>query len=168
VAAAVGAGGPVSITVIEQRPHGILAAGGTAVNVDARKVHVRIFSRWCLNPGDAIGETGILEVFPANVMKGLGASVGAHTVDDNHNKFQFSHAPLVAIFRETFWNKLAVWASINVFDDRIILLGIKIRRSENNPVNVRFPVASLDGEGCGKEGVDFEQAGCITFTRRAD
>jgi len=81
VAAAVGDGGLVEVAVEEEPPQGVLAAGRAAVEADAVEVEGRVGRGGGAEPGDAVGEAGVGQVAPSDVVEGLRPPVGAHAVD---------------------------------------------------------------------------------------
>ena len=89
MAAAIGDGDFIKISVIEEGAQGVLAASGAAVDADAGEVHFKVLGGGGFDPENAVGEAGIGEVFPADVMEFFGAVAGAHAVhlDDNEAEF---------------------------------------------------------------------------------
>ena len=66
---------------MEQHAGGrILAAGRRAVDPHPAQVVLRVFLGDGLMPENAVGETGVLEVVPADVVKRLGAIGRPHAV----------------------------------------------------------------------------------------
>src|SRR6266568_365561 len=78
---AVGHGGFVKLRMEQQSPGGALASGGVAVNPNASNVVIGIFGGGGFVPQDAVGEPGVLEVFPANIVEGLRPVCGPHPID---------------------------------------------------------------------------------------
>src|ERR1051325_10315770 len=77
--------GFVKLRMKDYRPRGVLSSRGSAHHTDASDVVPRIFGSHRLMPQDAICEPGVLEVFPANIVKSLRTIGGAHAVHlDNH------------------------------------------------------------------------------------
>ena len=81
VAAAVGDGRLVEVAVEQQRPERVLPARRAAVDADARQVDVRVLRGRRLHPEDAVGEAGIGQVLPADVVERLRPPVRPHPVD---------------------------------------------------------------------------------------
>ena len=77
VAAAIGDGDFVKFRMEQHRARGVLPARRGAVNADAVGVHVGILFCGGFDPENAVGETGVGEVVPANVVESFGA-IGGH------------------------------------------------------------------------------------------
>ena len=67
----------VELRVKEKGASRALSAGGAPVDANAADVVPWVFPRIGLMPENAIGESGVLQVLPANVMKRLGAVGGS-------------------------------------------------------------------------------------------
>ena len=59
----------VKLGMKQHRARSVLSAGGSSKYPDARNVHVRIFGGSRLDPGDAIRQTRIREIVPADIVK---------------------------------------------------------------------------------------------------
>src|SRR5215213_9333167 len=61
----------VELGMKQQTAHGILSAGRRAVKTYASRIIPGILGGDSLVPDNAIGETGVTEILPCNIMKGL-------------------------------------------------------------------------------------------------
>ncbi len=100
VAAAGGDRHLVELRMEEHGAGGILPAGGGAIDADAGEIHVRILRGGGLHPQNAVGESGVLEVVPADVVKRLRAVGGAHAVDLHDDEAQVGQRRVPALCRE--------------------------------------------------------------------
>src|SRR5688572_16656445 len=73
VATAVRDGGFVKLRMEKNSGGGVLSAGGCSKNANARNVEVAKFFRGGFHPENAIFETAVFEILPANVVKSFGA-----------------------------------------------------------------------------------------------
>src|SRR6185436_9886568 len=89
VAAAIGGGGFVEIAEVEHGGEGVLAAGASSEDAHAGEIHPGARRRCRLHPCDAIRETAVLEILPANVVEGARTPVGAHAVDLDDDEPEF-------------------------------------------------------------------------------
>ena len=71
----------------------VLPAGRGAVDADARDVVPRIFRRDRLVPEDAIGEAGVAQILPRDIVECLRAIAGAHAVDLDDDEARVRPAP---------------------------------------------------------------------------
>src|SRR5688572_23588047 len=80
MAAARGNSDFVEFRMKEDRAGGVLPACGVAIDSHARNIVIRVFRSDGLVPKNAIRKSGVLEIFPADVMKCLGTIRRAHAV----------------------------------------------------------------------------------------
>ena len=119
VAAAVGDGDVVEVVMIEQGAHGVLAAGTAAVDADAGEVHPGACFGGGFDPELAVGKAGILEVFPADIVEGLAAMIGAHAVEFDDDEAEFGEDVVIEQAAEILGGEGAVRSGIDVFDDGV-------------------------------------------------
>ncbi len=89
MATRVGDGNVVELGMEEDRAGGVLPAGRSAVNADARDVVPRILPVDRLMPQDAVGETGIGDVLPRVIVERLRAVARAHAIDLHQHEADF-------------------------------------------------------------------------------
>src|SRR5262245_13860569 len=99
----------------------VLAASGAAVDADATDVVPRVLRGDRLVPQDAVGQAGVLEVFPADVVKGLGTVRCAHAVHLYDDEAQIGQRGEAALTAERFRHERALWASIDLLDHGVFL-----------------------------------------------
>src|SRR5216117_3313074 len=71
MAATIGDRGFVKFGMEQNRRGRILAPGGIAVNSNSGDVVPGIFGGGGLVPEDAVGKSGVLQIFPANIVEGF-------------------------------------------------------------------------------------------------
>src|SRR5688572_30723292 len=84
---------------------GVLASRRIAVNSHARQVHVRIFCRGSLHPQNAVRETRVLEIFPTDIVEGLGTISRSHAVDLHDDKPEVIQRLVPRASAERFWHE---------------------------------------------------------------
>ena len=89
VATAVGDSDFVKIVVCNEGAHRVLSSGGSSVNPNPAEVHPRTVFACGFDPKNAVGEAGVADVLPADVVEGFRAERGAHTVDLHHDESKF-------------------------------------------------------------------------------
>ena len=89
VATAVGDSDFVKIVVCNEGAHGVLSSGGASVNPNPAEVHPGTVFPCGFDPKNAVGEAGVTDVLPADVVEGFRAERGAHTVDLHHDESKF-------------------------------------------------------------------------------
>lgn len=150
VATAVGDGGFVEITVVEEGCGRGLSTCGATVNSDASEVHFGVFGSGGFHPLDAIGEAGVLEVFVGNLVKVTAAIIGPKAVDLNYNEAPFGHFGFVTgPTGPAFGDEGTVGAGVDVFDDGVFFVFIEVAGSPNDSVDVVFVVAIFGDEALG-------------------
>ncbi len=122
MAAASRIGSLVEIGIEQQRIGRLLSAGRAAVYAHPVDVHVGIFLGSGLNPRHVVGQSCILEILVAHVLKFARAERCAHSVDHHHDKSEFGdgcHVPVIGA--ERLGNILVAGTLIDVLDDGIFL-----------------------------------------------
>ena len=134
----------------QHRAGRVLAAGGTAVNADARNVVVRIFFRDRLMPQNAIGKTGICQVVPANIVKRLRAIGRAHAVHLHDDETQIVERSPAVRGTKRLGNVRIVRARVDVLDDRVLFVRVEVRWPTDNAPNIGRAVAPLGDKHFGR------------------
>ena len=111
----------VEVREEEQAAERVLAAGRRAVEPDARDVVGRILRRHRLVPEDAIGEAGVLDVLPRDVVEGLRAVARPHAVDLHDDEPDFGLRLHLVERGERLRHERALRPGVDVLDDRILL-----------------------------------------------
>ncbi len=168
MAAAIRHGHFVKVGMEQNATERILAAGRAAEDADAAKVHVWILRRGCLHPQDAIGEAGVAEVLAANVMERLGTIVRAHAVDLHDDEPQLGEALMPVEGTEVLRHERALRPGVDLLDHGIFLVGIEVRRAEDDAVNIRLAVASLGDESLGHFPASLQQGPHVGALQLAD
>ena len=136
---------------MEQHAGGrVLAAGRGAVDADAAEVVPRILLGDGLVPEDAIGEAGVLEVVPADVVKRLGAIGRPHAVDLHDDETQVGQRREPADRAERLGNERALRAGVDLLDDRVFLGRIEVLGPADDAPDVGLAVAALGDEHLGR------------------
>ena len=91
MAARGGNGGFVEVAVEEKRSERTLATGGVAVDAEPVDIVPGVFGGGGFVPVYAIGEAGVADVFPADIVESLGAIGGAHAVHLDDDEAEFGH-----------------------------------------------------------------------------
>src|SRR4051812_47023412 len=125
---------------------GVLSASRGAENTDAADIQVWIFSSGCLDPGDAVGQSGVREIVPANSMKRLGAEGGAHGITLDEDKTGIGQAAGAVAGAERFRHIGALRTVIDAFENGILFGGIEIFWTTDNSPNVGLSVAPFGDE----------------------
>lgn len=86
MATAVGDSDFVEVVVIEKGAHGVLAAGAAAVDADAAEIHPGACFGGFSDPKFSVWESGIFEVFPADIMEGFATMIGAHAIEFDNDE----------------------------------------------------------------------------------
>ena len=147
VAATGGIGGLVEVAMPEDGGHGVLPTGGAAVDAHAVDVHIGILSGGSLDPGDAVGQSGILQVLVAHLLELAGAERGGHGVELHHDEAQLGqlgHAPVPGA--ERLGHVLVAGAAVDVLDDGVLLLRVEVRGAQDDAPHVGDAVAAWGHE----------------------
>src|SRR5262249_14221072 len=112
-------------------------------NTDAVDVVVRVFLRDRLVPEDAVGEAGVGEFVPADVVEFLGAVGRAHAVDLCDDEAEVGQGIAGA---KRLGHERALRAGVNVLDDRVALRRVEVPRPGDDPPNAGRAVAALGDE----------------------
>lgn len=169
VTTAVGDGGAVEIAVEQDGSEGVLATGGAAVDADAREVEFGKMSGGGLEPGDAVGETGVGEIFPGDIVEGLGSPVGAHAVDLDDDEAAVSDFLLVAVGGgEAFGDVMVMRSGVDVFHHGEGLAGEEGAGPVEDAPDGGETVATGGDEAGGETTVGRQDAGGISLFQGAD
>src|SRR5437660_2139346 len=115
-----------------------------------------------IDPGIALGQLGhacnlvgkrvIAHIAVVNIVIFLGTPGISHTVDLDDNETQLRQRLRVAARRgkRPASNASLLRPRIDVVDDRILLVGIKVRRTKHQPIEIGYAVAALHAEGDGR------------------
>ena len=112
----------VEVAVKDDRPGRVLPARRGAVNSDAINVVIRVLRGGGLVPEDAIGEAGVGEVVPADIVKRLGTVRRAHAVHLHHDEAQVGQRGVAAEGAERLGHERSLRAGVNVLDHGILFL----------------------------------------------
>src|SRR5690348_16638381 len=104
----------------------VLAARRGAIDTDAGDVIPGIFGGDGFVPENTVGETGVFEVFPANVVEGFGTIRCAHAIDLHNDKAEISQRGEAAGAAEGLRDVRSLGASVDLFEDRIFFVGVEI------------------------------------------
>src|SRR5262249_25592778 len=129
VAAAPGNRHLVELRVEQQRAGRVLPTGRAAGDADAADVVVWVLSCDGRVPEDAVGEARVTEVVPAHVVERLGAALRPHAVhlhDDETEPGEVDEAGGGA--ERVPLREIALRSGINLFDDRVLLVRVKVAR----------------------------------------
>src|SRR5262245_51351291 len=130
----------------QNRRSGVLAAGGISIDTYAIEVVPGILRRHRFVPKNAVWEAGVLEVFPADIVKRLGTVGGSHAVHLDDDKTKIVERGVPARWAERFGHVGTLRPRVDVFDDRILFVGIKIAWPADNAPDVRPAIAALRNE----------------------
>src|SRR5688572_23533579 len=97
----------------DHRAGRVLPARAAAEDSDAIEVVIGIFCRGGLVPEDAIGETSITEVMPADVVKGLGTKSGSHGIHLHDDEAQIGEVGRAALGAKSLGNVSALGTVID-------------------------------------------------------
>lgn len=111
----------VKVTVVDERGADALAAGRAAADTDTVQVHPRTGGGCFLDPPDAVGKPGVLQILVADVVKFFGAPVRAHTIQADYDVALVGQAPQPREGREALGGRVAVWPGIVLFKDGVFL-----------------------------------------------
>src|SRR5262249_17939307 len=140
----------IELRMKQNGPCGVLSASRCAVNADARNVQAWIFRGGGFHPEDAVWETGVLEVVPADVVKRLRAVGCAHAVDFHHDKAKLGQRLVARTRAEGLWDVRALWPGVDVFDNRIFPAWVEIARAMDDSPDVRLAIASPGDKHLGR------------------
>ncbi len=123
---------------------GILATRRRAIDAHTRQiVIVRILRGHRLVPQDAIRESGIAQVAPRHVMKGLRPIRRAHSVHLDHDEAEFGDGVHAALCAEGLWHKRPLGPGVDVLDHGIRAGRVEVRRTDDDAPDVGNAVARL-------------------------
>ena len=118
-----------------------LTTGRTTVNTYPVHIHIRIFPCSRLNPSNMVRQTGIFQILITYILKSTRTERSSHSIDhyDDKTKFgQGSHIPVIRT--ESLRNILVSGTLINVFDNRIFLVRVKVGGAGNQSPHIRLAV----------------------------
>ncbi len=119
-------GNVIEVAVVQECRERALATRAATENSDPREVHVWSRRSGLLEPGDAIGETAILEIAPTNIVELTTAPVGSHAVDAHDDEAKFGQLALPAPNPPSLGHKVTVRSRIDVLDHGIAALGVEV------------------------------------------
>ena len=143
VAAAGTVGGLVEVAVEEDCGGALLTSGGATIDTHSVCVHIRILLGCCLDPGDAVGEAGVLQVLVAHLLEFLAAVAGAHGVELDHDEAQFGQRGGVPVVGLEGLGRIAVAGTgIDVLDNWVLLRGVEVCGTLDDAPHLRDAVAT--------------------------
>ena len=83
-------------------------------------------------------------------MERLGSVGRAHAVHLNNHEAKISQVCEPSLGAKRFWCERSLWTGVDLFNHRILLLGIESARSANDAPNVGLAVAPLRNEDFGR------------------
>src|SRR5262245_31298351 len=98
------------------------------------------------DPGHAVRQAGVAEVFPTDVVKSLGPLAGTHAVHLHHDETQFGNGVLACLAAELLRHEGALWSRVDLLDHRILLPPIEVRGTDDDAVDVSLAVACFADE----------------------
>ena len=167
MATGVGNAGFVEIAVIQHRAQRVLPAGGSAVDAHMRQVHEGVRGRRRLDPEDAIGQTGIAEIFPADILEFLRAARGPHAIHLHNDKSPVRQFLLRVAGVETLGCEEVLRPGVNIFNDGISFLLTKIPGFPNHAVDVSRAIAAFGAETLRRFPAGSEQRFGVGFLQLA-
>jgi len=129
---------------------------------------LRVLRRCSLDPENAVWKSAVTQIFPTYIMEFLGAIRRSHPVNLHQYKPKLGQLHHPAGNTEGLRHKRPLRAGVYVFDYRILLLRIKIRRADNYPVNIRLAVAAFCYKRLRRPPSRLEQRGMIPALKQAD
>ena len=129
---------------------GFLSAGRAAEDAYAVDVHVGILLGGGLDPGDMVGQAGILQVLVAYFFELFGAEGGSHAVHLYHDEAQFGqrgHPPVVG--SKGFGYVLVARAGVDVLDNGVFLVRVEIGGAVDESPHVGLSIAPFGREHLG-------------------
>ena len=133
----------IKIRVEQYSSHRILSACRAAINPNPVDIHLRIFSRRSLHPGDPVGKASVFQVFPTYIMEFFRTVSRPHSVDLYHDKAQLRQSGIYRRYGERFRDKRIVWSGIDILDYGIFFGRVEIYRTDDNSPNIGFSVSSF-------------------------
>lgn len=123
-----------------------LPAGRSAVDAYSGRIDPGVLRGSRLDPRNAVGKPSILEILPAHVVKGFGAPVGAHPIDDHHDETEFCDVHGGEVFEEFLGNVISVRSGIDFLHHRIFLGRIEVARAMDDSPNIGRAIPALGHE----------------------
>ena len=102
-----------------------------------------------LHPEDAVGEAGVAQVLPADVVERLRPPVRPHAVDLHDDEAQLGQRLRPMKRRERLGHERALRPGVDLLDHRVLLRRVEVRRPEDHAVDVGLAVAPLGDEPLG-------------------
>ncbi len=168
MAATVGHGHFVEFAVEQECTQSALSSRAAAIDADPSQIEIRVLGSESLNPGDAIGQTGVSQILTADVMECLGAIGGSHSIDLYNDETQFGQRLLAVIGRKPLRHKRVLRAGVNVLDHRVTALWIKRGGTPDDTVDVGAIVPALGHEPFGNLPASGQQGGHVGAFQFAD
>ena len=103
----------VKVGMKKHAPGCVLATRRDPVDAHPAQVVIGILRRGRLVPEDSIGEPGVLEVVPADVVKGLGAICRSHAVDLHDDEAEVRQRSVLVERAERLGNERALRARVD-------------------------------------------------------
>ena len=147
--------------MMQQGTYRVLSAGGASVNADAGNIHVRIPLGGRLHPKNSVRQAGVLQVLPANVVKGFGSIRRSHAVDARHDEAQLGHRLRRPKGAKGFGRVRSVRAGVNMLNNGIALAFPEVGGTIDHSVNVRFAVAPFGGKWFRRSPAGVFQSACV-------
>ena len=142
--------GLVEFGILQYGGSALLTSGRASVDADAVDIHVWVLLGCGLDPRYAVGQTCILEVLVAYLLKLLRAERRAHGVelyDDEAQLGKRGGGPVVGY--KVLGYVCAARACVDVLYDWIFLLGVEVGRALDNAPHKGLAVAARGGEDLG-------------------
>ena len=115
-----------------------------AVDTHVVGVHVRILGGSGLDPLNVVGQSGVLQVLIADLLKLLATVACAHTVDLNHDEAQLGQSRGIPEERgERLGNVSVARSCIDILDDGISLRRVEVGGTVDESPHVGLSIATL-------------------------
>src|SRR5439155_21620417 len=130
----------------EEAAERILSARRSAVDPDARDVVERIFRRDRLVPEDAIGEAGVAEILPGDVVECLRSIRRAHAVNLHDDEPELGLRLHLVVGEERLRHERALRPRVDVLDDGILLRRVETAWPDDDAPDAGRAIASYGDE----------------------